>query len=224
MIRKIVAFSLQKRILVVFFVVIIAVGGSVAFKNLPIEAYPDIADTWVQVINQWPGHAAEEIERQITVPIEIAMNGVPHQTHIRSVSLFGLSVVTLIFDEETKPFTARQYTLEKLSEVILPQGVQPSLGPMSSPVGQIYWYILDSKRSPMELKEIEDWDLEKRLKEIPGVADVVSFGGMVKQYQALVNPLALANYGLSTANIVQALSSNNQNSGGGSIPRIGMGY
>jgi len=218
MIRKIVAFSLQKRVLIIFFVVIIAVGGSVAFKNLPIEAYPDIADTWVQIINQWPGHAAEEVERQITVPIEIAMNGVPHQTHVRSVSLFGLSVVTLIFDEETKPFTARQYTLEKLTEVTLPQGVQPSLGPMSSPVGQIYWYVLDSKRSPMELKEIEDWDLEKRIKEIPGVADVSSFGGMVKQYQALVNPLALANYGLSTANIVQALSSNNQNSGGGFIP------
>jgi len=220
MIGKIVEFSVRNRLLVLILTLALILIGSVSFRNLPIEAYPDIADTMVQVINQWPGHAAEEIERQITVPVEIQMNGVPHHTNLRSVSLFGLSVVTLLFDENTPPFTARQYVAEKLSQVALPPGVQASLAPMTSPVGQIYWYILDSKtRSPTELKEIQDWEIEKRWREIPGVADVTSFGGAVKQYQALLNPLAIANYGLSTNNIVQALTSNNQNSGGGSISR-----
>lgn len=218
MISQIVEFSLKNRLLVLIMAGVLAIAGIVSFRNLPIEAYPDIADTWVQVITQWPGHASEEVENQITVPIEIAMNGVPHQTHVRSVSLFGLSVVTLIFDEQTAPFTARQYVLEKLTQATVPTGVQPTLGPMSSPVGQIYWYYLDApKRSVMELKELEDWGLEKRWKQIPGVADVSSFGGKVKQYQALLDPLALANFGVTTSNVVQALAANNQNSGGGFI-------
>jgi cobalt-zinc-cadmium resistance protein CzcA len=210
MIGKLVEFSLRKKYLVLFLTLVLVVAGSLSFKNLPIE---------------WQGHAAEEIETQITVPIEILMNGVPHHTAVRSVSLFGLSVVTLIFDEKTPTFTARQYVLEKLQQVAMPNGVQPGLGPMGSPVGQIYWYYLDSPhRSPMELKEIEDWELEKWLREIPGVADVSSFGGMVKQFQAQVDPLALANYGLSTANVVQALTNNNQNSGGGFISNGGQSY
>lgn len=219
MIGKIVEFSLRNRILMLCLVAALAIGGSLAFKALPIEAYPDIADTWVQVITQWPGHASEEVERQITVPLEVTLNGVPHHIHMRSVSLFGLSVVTMIFDEETPTFSARQFVLEKLPQVTLPQGVQPVLGPMSSPVGQIYWYFLDSKRPIMDLKEIEDWDLEKYLKSVPGVADVSSFGGEVKQFQVLADPLALANYGLGTATLIQALSSNNQNAGGGFIQR-----
>lgn len=219
MISKIVAFSLKNAALVMFLTLIMAIAGAVSFKRLPIEAYPDIADTWVQIITQWPGHASEEVEQQITVPIEIIMNGVPHHTHLRSVSLFGLSVVTLLFDEQVEAFAARQFVLERLSQAPMPQGVQPTLGPMSSPVGQIYWYFLDSKkRTPMELKEIEDWDLEKRWREVPGVADVSSFGGTVKQYQVLLSPLALNNYGISTAQVEQALSNNNQNSGGGFIP------
>jgi heavy metal efflux system protein len=219
MIGKIVSFSLRNSLLVLILTFIMAFAGAVSFKRLPIEAYPDIADTWVQVITQWPGHAAEEIEQQITVPTEIVMNGVPHHTHLRSVSLFGLSVVTLIFDEETPAFLARQFVLERLPQAQLPQGVQANLGPMSSPVGQIYWYVLDSKdHSSMELKEIEDWDLEKRWKEVAGVADVSSFGGMVKQYQVLLSPLSLTNFGISTGNVVQSLSNNNQNSGGGFIP------
>lgn len=218
MIGKIVRFSLDNRILILVFTLILAAVGGLAFKRLPIEAYPDIADTWVQVITQWPGHAAEEIEQQITVPLEVVMNGVPHHTHLRSTSLFGLSVVTLIFDEQTKPFDARLFVLERLPQVPLPAGVQPALGPMSSPVGQIYLYTLDSKKlSPIELKELQDWELEKRWREVPGVADVSSFGGMVKQFQVLISPLTLSNYGLSITNVVQALSTNNQNSGGGFI-------
>ena len=217
MIGKIVSFSLRQSYLILFLGFVITVGGIIAFKDLPIEAYPDVADVWVQVITQWPGHAAEEIERQVTVPLEVTLNSVPHHTHLRSVSLFGLSVVTMIFDEETPTFLARQYVLEKLSGVPMPAGVQPGLGPMGSPVGQVYWYVLDSKRPVMDLKDIQDWDLEKRLKSVPGVADVSSFGGTVKQFQALIDPLALANYGLSTGAIVQALGNNNQNSGGGFI-------
>ena len=220
MIHKIVSFSLKNPVLVLIFTVILMVAGIISFKNLPIEAYPDIADTWVQVITQWPGHAAEEIETQLTIPLEIAFNGVPHRTALRSVSLAGLSVITLVFDENTEPFMARLYVMERLPQATLPPGLQPSLAPMSSPTGELYWYILDSKnRTPMELKELEDWEMEKRWKEIPGVADVSSFGGMVKQFQVLLNPAALANYGLSTANVVQALSSNNQNFGGGFVIR-----
>lgn len=218
MINKLVMFALRNRMMVLLISLIAIVVGVISFKRLPIEAYPDIADTWVQVITQWPGHAAEEVERQITVPMEIAMNGVAHHTALRSTSLFGLSAVNLIFDENTSSFDARLLVNERLSQATLPSGVQPTLGPMSSPVGQILFYILDSKkRSSMELKEIEDWRLERLWKEVPGVADVVSFGGAVKQFQVLINPLTLSNYGLSTGNVIQALSANNQNSGGGFI-------
>ncbi len=206
--------------MILVFTIALMIAGIISFKNLPIEAYPDIADTWVQVVAQWPGHAAEEIEKQITVPLEIVLNGVPHRTVLRSVSLSGLSVITLVFDEKTEPFMARLYVMEKLSQATLPNGVQPNMAPMSSPVGELFWYILDAKnRTPMELKEIEDWELEKRWKEIPGVADVSSFGGTVKQYQINLSPTALANYGLSTSNVVQSLGSNNQNSGGGFLTR-----
>ena len=143
MISKVVAFSLKNRLLVLIMVGALSLVGIVSFKRLPIEAYPDIADTWVQIITQWPGHAAEEVEREITVPTEIVMNGVPHHTDLRSVSLFGLSVVTLIFDEQTTPFNARMFVLERLPQVNYPPGVQPTLGPMSSPVGQLVFYVLD---------------------------------------------------------------------------------
>jgi cobalt-zinc-cadmium resistance protein CzcA len=197
---------------------VVAIIGAISFKNLPIEAYPDVADTNVQVITQWPGHAAEEVETQITIPLENNFNGVPHKAHMRSLSLPELSVITMIFDEATNTFTARQFVLEKISQVTLPTGVSPALGPPSSPVEQIYWYFLDSKtRSPMDLKEIQDWELEKRWRAVPGVADVSSFGGVVKQFQVNLNPSALANFGLNPSNVVQALSSNNQNSGGGFI-------
>jgi cobalt-zinc-cadmium resistance protein CzcA len=197
----------------------LVIGGSAAFRALPIEAYPDIADTWVQVITQWPGHAAEEVERQITVPIELTMNSVPHVISNRSVSLFGLSVVTLIFDEKTTTAIAHNFALEKITLVTMPPGVTPTLGPMGSPVGQIFWYVLDSKRPVMDLKDIEDWDIEKHIRAVPGVADVSSFGGEVKQYQVLADPMSLANYGLSPANVVQALAANNQNAGGGFIQK-----
>jgi heavy metal efflux system protein len=219
MIGKIVEFALKNRIMVLALGIALVIGGTVAFRDLPIEAYPDIADTWVQIITQWPGHAAEEMEKQITVPIELTMNSVPHVLSNRSVSLFGLSVVTLLFDEKTDTFTAHQSALEKISLVTMPPGVQPTLGPPGSPVGQIFWYVLDSKRPVMELKEIEDWDIEKYIRAVPGVADVSSFGGEVKQFQILADPLSLANYGLNLPALTQALASNNQNAGGGFIQK-----
>ena len=219
MIGKIVEFALKNRVLVLGLGIALVIGGTVAFRDLPIEAYPDIADTWVQIITQWPGHAAEEMEKQVTVPIELTMNSVPHVLHNRSVSLFGLSVVTLLFDEQTDTFTAHQMALEKISLVTMPPGVTPTLGPPGSPVGQIFWYVLDSKRPVMDLKEIEDWDIEKYIRAVPGVADVSSFGGEVKQYQILADPLSLANYGLSLPTLIQALASNNQNAGGGFIEK-----
>src|SRR5579871_682011 len=217
MIRRVVDWALHHGVLVLLVGVLLLGWGVVAFHRLPIEAYPDVADTWVQVITQWPGHAAQEVERQLTVPIEIELNAVPNHTHLRSISLFGLSVVQLLFTDETPPFLARQYVLEHLPLIPMPTGVQAQLAPMFSPIGSIYWYVLDSKRPLMELKDIEDWELEKRLKSVPGIADVSSFGGTVKEFQVLVDPLALANYGLSTGAIVQALGANNQNSGGGFI-------
>jgi len=219
MIGKIVRFCLENRILVLFAGAALVAGGALAFKALPIEAYPDIADAQVQIISQWPGHAAEEVEKQITVPIELAMNSVPHVIHNRSISEFGLSVVTLVFDEQTTTFQAHQYALEKLTLATVPSGVQPTLGPMGSPVGQVMFYYLDSKRPVMDLKDVEDWGIEKYLKAVPGVADVVSFGGEVKQFQILADPLSLANYGLGTAPVIQALANNNQNAGGGFIQK-----
>jgi cobalt-zinc-cadmium resistance protein CzcA len=218
MISAIVEFALRKRILILILTGALIVGGIISFKNLPIEAYPDIADTWVQVITQWPGHAAEEVETQITIPLENVYNGIPHRTTQRSVSLPELSVITMLFDEKTRPFDARLYTIERTPQAQLPVGVIPTLGPMSSPVGQVLLYFLDAKnRTPMELKELEDWELEKRIKQVPGVANVSSFGGTIKQFQANLNPAAMANYGLASSNVLQALGSNNQNAGGGFI-------
>ncbi len=220
MIHKIITLALKNRAIVVVFTLLLAGVGAFSYKNLPIEAYPDITDNWVQVIAQWPGHAAEEIERQITVPLEIALSGTPHHTHLRSISLPGLCAITILFDDETKSVLARPLTLERLQQASLPAGVQATLAPDSSPVGQLYWYILDSKtRTPAELKEIEDWDVEKRWKEVPGIADVSSFGGTIKQYQVLLNPTSLGNYGIGTSQVVQAIAVNNQNSGGGTLAR-----
>ena len=194
--------------------------GLISFHNLPVEAYPDVADTWVQVISQWPGHAAEEVEQQVTVPVEVQLNGVAHLTHLRSVSLFGLSVVTLVFDDEADDLLSRAQVLERLSQVSLPQNVSPQLAPDSSPVGQIYFYTLTStnpRYDLMELKSLQDWVLTKELKSVPNVADVVSFGGITREYQVQVDPNKLVAYGLNIAQVEQALAANNVSAGGSFI-------
>lgn len=220
MIRYLVDFALRNRTLVLFLGIVLLIWGIISFHNLPVEAYPDVANTWVQVITQWPGRAAEEVEQQVTIPIEVTVNGVAHLTSLRSVSLFGLSVVTLVFDDDADNFKARQQVLEKLSQVTLPGGLNPQLGPDYSPVGQIYFYTLTStnpKFDLMELKSIQDWTLEKQFKSVPNVVDVSSFGGTTREYQVQVDPNKLISYGLSIGQLEQAIAANNTNAGGSFI-------
>ncbi len=220
MIRRVVDWALHHGVLVLLVGVLLLGWGVVAFHRLPIEAYPDVADTWVQVITQWPGHAAQEVEQQVTVPIETQVNGIAHVTHLRSVSLFGLSVVTLIFDDQAGDQPSRQQVLERLAQVTLPAGVTPQLGPDYSPVGQIYFYTLASTNPAydlMELKALQDWVLEKQFKSVPGVVDVVSFGGLTREYQVQLDPDKLVSYGLTIGQVEQALAANNVNAGGSFI-------
>src|SRR3984893_2269259 len=217
MIRALVNFALSNRFIAIIGAVLLLVWGGISFHNLPVEAYPDVANNYVQIITQWPGRAAEEVEQQVTIPIEIQMNGLPHLAHLRSNSLFGLSSVMLIFDDESDNDWNRQKVLERFSQVTLPNNLQPQMGTDWSPVGQIYWYTLKSTNPQydlMELKSIEDWTLEKEFKSIPDVVDVVSFGGPTREYQVRLDPNKLVSYGLSVSQIEQQLGSNNVNAGG----------
>src|SRR6202049_514444 len=220
MIRRVVDFALNNRLLVLAFALLLFAGGIVAFRHLPIEAYPDVADNYVEVITQWPGISAEQIEQQVTIPLEVVMNGIPHVVHLRSFSLFGLSDLKLIFDDESDNDWNREHALERLSQVTLPPGVTPQMGTDWSPVGQIYFFTLRSTNpayDPMELKSIEDWVIEKSFKAVPDIVDVASFGGPTREYQVRVDPNKLVAYGLSLAQIEQQLTNNNQNAGGSFI-------
>src|SRR5271156_3458885 len=220
MIRRVVDFALDNRLLVLAFALILFAGGIVAFRDLPIEAYPDVADNYVEIITQWPGISAEQIEQQVTIPLEIVMNGIPHVVHLRSFSLFGLSDLKLIFDDEEANAWDRERVLERLSQVTLPPGVVPQMGTDWSPVGQIYFFTLESTNpayDPMELKSIEDWVIEKNFKAVPNVVDVASFGGPTREYQVRLDPNALISHGLAISQIEQQLASNNTNAGGSFI-------
>jgi heavy metal efflux system protein len=220
MIRRVVDFALNNRLLVLGFAVLLFVSGIVAFHDLPIEAYPDVADNYVEIITQWPGISAEQIEQQVTIPLEIVMNGIPHVVHLRSFSLFGLSDIKLIFDDESDNDWNRERVLERLSQVTLPPNVVPQMGTDWSPVGQIYFFILHSTNpayDPMELKSIEDWVIEKSFKAVPNIVDVASFGGPTREYQVRVDPNKLVAYGLSLAQVEQQLTNNNANAGGSFI-------
>src|SRR2546428_403724 len=188
--RRLLAMSLSQPLVVVTLTLAFAVAGVLAFWRLPIEAFPELADPQVYVITLFPGHAAEEIERQVTLPIEQELNGLPGLGRMRSVSIFGLSYVTLTFDDGTDLYFARQQVSERLAGVDVPDGVKPSLGPLSTPTGEIFRYTLEGPGySPMQLREVQDWAMERHLKQVPGVADVVSFGGFVKQFQVQVAAL-----------------------------------
>jgi heavy metal efflux system protein len=220
MIRRVVDFALNKRLLVLALAILLVAGGVAAFKALPIEAYPDVADNYVEIITQWPGISAEQIEQQVTIPLEIVMNGIPHVTHLRSFSLFGLSDLKLIFDDEEENFRNRERALERLSQVTLPPSVVPQMGTDWSPAGQIYFFTLHSSNPSydvMELKSIEDWVVEKNFKAVPNIVDVASFGGPTREYQVRVDPEKLISYGLSLAQVEQQLSNNNANAGGSFI-------
>ncbi len=220
MLRGLVDFALKNRLLVLGAVVILTVWGVISFRNLPIEAYPDVANNYVQIITQWPGRSAEEIERQVTVPIEIQMAGIPHLTHQRSTTLAGLSSLMLIFDDDSTGDKNREHVLERLNQVSLPAGLNPQMGTDWSPVGQIYWYTLESTNPAydvMEKKSLEDWLLEKSFKGVNGVVDVSSFGGPTKEYQVRLDPDKLVAYGLSIGQVEQQLTANNTNGGGSFI-------
>jgi cobalt-zinc-cadmium resistance protein CzcA len=220
MIRKLVDFALENRFLVLAAALVLFGWGAISFHQLPVEAYPDVADNYVEIITQWPGISAEQIEQQVTIPLEIVMNGIPHVTHLRSFSLFGLSDLKLIFDDNEANAWDRERVLERLSQVTLPPGVQPQMGTDWSPVGQIYFFTLRSTNPQydvMELKSIEDWVIEKNFKAVPDVVDVSSFGGPIREYQVRVDPNKLIAYGLSLAQVEQQLSNNNANAGGSFI-------
>ena len=220
MIRKVVDFALENRFLVLAAAVLLFVWGAISFHQLPVEAYPDVANNYVEIITQWPGISAEQIEQQVTIPLEVVMNGIPHVIHLRSFSLFGLSDLKLIFDDEEENAWNRERVLERLSQVTLPPGVVPQMGTDWSPVGQIYFFTLKSTNpnyDVMELKSIEDWVIEKNFKSVPNVVDVASFGGPTREYQVRVDPNKLIAYGLNLAQVEQQLANNNANAGGSFI-------
>src|ERR1700676_4237392 len=220
MIHKIVDFALANRFLVLAGALLLFIWGAISFHQLPVEAYPDVADNYVEIITQWPGISAEQIEQQVTIPLEIVTNGVPHLVHLRSFSIFGLSDLKLIFDDEEQNAWNRERVLERLSQVTLPAGVTPQMGTDWSPVGQIYFFTLHSTNPQydvMELKSIEDWVVEKNFKAVANVVDVASFGGPTREYQVRVDPDKLTSYGLSLAQVEQQLTNNNANAGGSFI-------
>jgi cobalt-zinc-cadmium resistance protein CzcA len=220
MIQKIVDLALRQRFLILAIGVLLLAWGGISFYNLPIEAYPDVAPQWVQVIAQWPGHAPEEIEKQITLPIETHMNGIRNMTNIRSHTMFGLAVVTMTFSGKSNDQWNREQVLERLSDVSLPNGVTPQIGPDYSPVGQIYWYTLRStnpKYDLMQLKALQDWVINRRMKSVPGVVGDSSFGGYTREYQVRLDPDKLIEYGLTIGDVERSLKENNYNAGGGFI-------
>jgi heavy metal efflux system protein len=225
MIHRIVQFALQQRFLVLMVTVLIVFGGAISFQRMPVDAYPDLSPPMVELITQWPGHAAEEVERLTTLPLELAMNGAPNLAVMRSISLYGLSDVRLTFQENVDPYFARQVVFERLSDAQLPTGVTPSMAPLFSPSGLVYRYVLESPdRTPTELHTYEDWIIERAYRSVPGVAADSGFGGPTMQYHVLLDPVKLYNYHLPVVQVLNALTANNANTGGGFYTQGGQFY
>jgi cobalt-zinc-cadmium resistance protein CzcA len=220
MINRLVDYALNNRFLILSMAILLFVWGGISFHQLPVEAYPDVANNYVQVITQWPGRAAEEVEQQVTIPLEIGMNGIPHMVHLRSASLAGLSSLSMVFDDDSENDWNREKVLERLAQVNLPAGLQPQIGTDWSPVGQVYFFTLKSsnpKFDVMELKSLEDWTVEKNFKAVPDIVDVASFGGPTREYQVRLDPNALISHGLAISQVEQQLTNNNTNAGGSFI-------
>ncbi len=218
MIERLIAFCLQQRLMVIGVTLAVAVSGIIAFENLPVQAFPDVQNVFVQVVTQYPGQAPEEVEKQISLPIEREMNGLPHLMNMRSVSIFGLSVVTLTFDDRAEDYFSRQQVLERLQNASIPSDAKPQLGPLSTGVGEILRYVIDAKHLPLvEQRALQDWVIEPRLRTVQGVADVVSYGGGVKEYKVSVKPDRLKNYRIDLNQVFEAIAANNTNTGGGYI-------
>ena len=225
MIHRIVHFALRQRFLVLMVTALMVIAGAWSFRQMPVDAYPDLSPPMVDLITQWPGHAAEEVERLTTLPLELAMNGTPHLQVMRSISLYGLSDVILTFDEGTDPYFARQLVFERISDANLPQGVTPSMAPLFSPSGLVYRYVIESPdRSPQELHTFEDWIIERAYRSVPGVADDSGFGGPTMQYHVLLDPARLYNFHIPVVQVINALQANNANTGGGFYTQGGQFY
>ena len=225
MIHHIVHFALRQRFLVLMVTLLMIVAGAESFRRMPVDAYPDLSPPMVELTTQWPGHAAEEVERLATLPLELAMNGTPHLKVMRSISLYGLSSVRLTFDESVDPYFARQVVFQRIADAQLPQGVTPSMDPLFSPSGLVYRYVIESPdRSPMELHTYEDWIIERAYRSVPGVAADSGFGGPTMQYQVLLDPAKLYNFHLPVVQVINALSANNANTGGGFYTQGGQFY
>jgi cobalt-zinc-cadmium resistance protein CzcA len=225
MIHRVVQFALRQRFLVLTLTLFVVAAGALSFQRMPVDAYPDLSPPMVELITQWPGHASEEVERLVTLPLELAMNGVPNMVVMRSITLYGLSDVRLTFEDRVDPYFARQVVFERLSDAQLPNGVMPSLAPLFSPSGLVYRYVLESPdRSPQELKTFEDWVIERAYRQVPGVADDSGFGGTTMQYQVLLDPARIYSYHISVAQVLAALTANNSNAGGGFYSQGGQFY
>jgi len=217
-ISRFIAFCLQQRLLIISTSIVLAAIGILSFERLPIQAFPDVQNVFVQVVTQYPGQAPEEVEKLISLPIEKEMNGLPHMINMRSVSIFGLSVVTLTFGDEAEDYFSRQQVLERLKGVSLPGDVKPMLGPLTTGIGEIYRYLIEAPGMPLiEQRALQDWVIERTIRSVQGVADVVAFGGGVKQYQVQVDANKLRNYNLTLPDVYRAIASNNANTGGGYI-------
>lgn len=224
-IDNIVAFSLKNKFFIFFCTTVAVIAGIVSFKHTPIDAFPDVTNTKVTVITQWPGRSAEEVEKFITIPIEIAMNSVQNKTDIRSTTLFGLSVLHVMFEDDVDDFVARQQVYNLLNDADLPDGVTPEVQPLYGPTGEIFRYTLRSeKRDVRELKTLQDWVIERNLRAVSGVADIVSFGGEVKTFEVSVNPHQLKNYGITSLELYQAIANSNINVGGDVITKSSQAY
>src|ERR1700735_3043557 len=223
--KGILAFSLKNKYFVFFATALLVIYGIITFKNMPIEAFPDVTNTEITIITQWPGRSAVEVEKFGTIPVELAMNPVQRKTSLRSTTIFGLSVVKLIFDDDVDDTYARQQVNNLLHNADLPDNVDPDVQPPTGPTGEVYRYTLESSfRDARELKSIQDWVVDRELRAIPGVADVVSFGGMVKTYEIQVNPMLLTNLGITPLDVFNAVSKSNINIGGDIIKKNSQAY
>jgi heavy metal efflux system protein len=225
MIHKVVQMALRQRFLVLALVLLLIIAGTIAFQRMPVDAYPDLAPPMVEIVTQWPGHAAEEVERLITLPLEVEFSGAPKMEVMRSISLYGLSDIRLTFEDGTDNYFARQVIFQRIGDAQLPAGVTPSMAPLFSPSGLVYRYVLESPdRSPQELKTLEDWVVERAYRAVPGVADDSGLGGTVMQYQVLLDTARLYGYHMTVQQVMQALANNNSNAGGGFYSQGGQFY
>ena len=222
---KIVAYSLKNHVIILFFTFLLVAGGIIAIKNTLVEAYPDVTNTRARIITQWPGRSAEEIEKFVTLPVTREMSTIPGKTDVRSISLFGLSVVTVNFTDDITDFYAQQYASNRMRNVDLPEGADAEIEPPYGATGEIFRYVIKGKDQPIrELSAIQEWVIERELLSVPGVADVVSFGGEEKSYEIRVNPVELTNYGLSALDVFEAVSKSNINVGGDVIQKGSQAY